>query len=179
VVAPLAVGWVNAAFVAESMHDWSWPGRQVVIVLPLAVIATAWWVDRVPAAQPVLGALTVMGLVYWAWLIVEVANGGTSFSLVVDLERTADPLYRAWRAVLPDYRNPTALTPVLGTAWTAVLVAVAVLGARSVRPVTDADGGADRSGPRSARGGDQDAGAGEGVDIDRPLVELHGEGAVE
>lgn len=178
VVAPLAVGWVNAAFVAESMHDWSWPGRQVVIVLPLAVIATAWWVDRVPAAQPVLGALTVMGLVYWAWLIVEVANGGTSFSLVVDLERTADPLYRAWRAVLPDYRNPTALTPVLGTAWTAVLVAVAVLGARSVRPVTDADGGADRSGPRSARGGDQDAGAGEGVDIDRPLVELHGEGAV-
>jgi hypothetical protein len=134
------VGWVNAAFVAESMHDWSWPGRQVVIVVPLAVIATAWWVDQVPAARPVLGALTIVGLVFWTWLMVEVATGGTSFSLVVDLEGTGNPLYRAWRVVLPDYRNPTTFTPVLGTVWTAALVAVAVFGARSVRTVRDADG---------------------------------------
>jgi hypothetical protein len=139
VVAPLAVGWLTATFVAESMHDWSWPGRQVVIILPLAVIATAWWIDQVPAARPVLGALTIVGLVFWVWLMAEVATGGTSFSLVVDLERTTNPLYRVWRAVLPDYRNPTTLTPMLGTAWTAVLIAVAVVGARSVRSVRRSD----------------------------------------
>jgi hypothetical protein len=131
VAVPLGVGWLNATFVAESMHDWSWPGRQVVIVVPLAVVATAWWVDRVPGAGPVLGALTVVGVVLWAWLLVEVVTGGPSSSLVVDLERTADPLYRAWRSVLPDYRTPTALTPVLGTAWTVMLAGAAAVGARS------------------------------------------------
>ena len=131
VAAPLAVGWLIATFVAESMHDWSWPGRQVVIVVPLAGLAAAWWVDRVPTARRLLFALTAVGLIFWAWLIVEVALGGTSFSLVVDLERTADPLYRVWRAVLPDYRNPTLLTPVLGTVWTALLLGAAWLGART------------------------------------------------
>ena len=145
VAAPLAVGWLSATFVAESMHDWSWPGRQVVLVLPLAAVATAWWLDRVPAAVPALVALTLAGLVLWGWLLVEVATGGTSFSLIVDLERTGNPLYGVWRTVLPDYRNPTLLTPLLGTASTVALMALAALGARAVRrgPGADDDTGAD------------------------------------
>ena len=145
VAAPVAVGWLSATFVAESMHDWSWPGRQVVIILPLAVVATAWWLDRVPAAMPALVALTLAGLVLWGWLLVEVATGGTSFSLIVDLERTGNPLYGLWRTVLPDYRNPTVLTPLLGTASTVALMALAALGARAVRrgPGADDDTGAD------------------------------------
>jgi hypothetical protein len=134
VAVPLAVGWLNATFVAESMHDWSWPGRQVVVVLPLAVIATAWWVDRVPSVRPVLVGLTALGLAFWAWLLIEALAGGSSFSLVVDLERTTNPAYGLWRSLLPDFRNPTWSTPVLATASTAVIAALAVLGARAVRP---------------------------------------------
>jgi hypothetical protein len=133
VVVPLAVGWLNATFVAESMHDWSWPGRQVVVVLPLAVIATAWWVDRVPSVRPVLIALAALGLGFWSWLLIEALTGGSSFSLVVDLERTANPVYGLWRSLLPDFRNPTWSTPVLATASTAVLAGLAGLGAWSVR----------------------------------------------
>jgi hypothetical protein len=152
IVVPLSVGWLTATFVAESMHDWSWPGRQVVVVLPLAVVATAWWIDRVPAGRRLLVGLTAVGLLFWAWLLVEVVVGRTGVSLVVDLEGTADPLYRAWRVVLPDYRNPTALTPVLGVMWTVLLIAVAALGARSVRPPPRADATTNGLGRPEGRG---------------------------
>ncbi|HYN99967.1 MAG TPA: hypothetical protein VEU28_09880, partial [Actinomycetota bacterium] len=36
---PLAAGWLNATFLALTMHGWWWPGRQVVVVLPAAVLA--------------------------------------------------------------------------------------------------------------------------------------------
>jgi hypothetical protein len=129
--APLIVGWLSATFLAESMHDWSWPGRQVIVVLPLAVVVTAWWVDRHRPARGALVALSAVGLCLWLWLLIEVATGGTTFSLVVDFESTTNPIYRAWRAVLPDYRQPTGLTPLLGAAWTLVVLGALVSGARS------------------------------------------------
>ena len=43
---PLAVGWLNATFVAFTMQGWWWPGRQLVVVLPCAVVCIAWWADR-------------------------------------------------------------------------------------------------------------------------------------
>ena len=42
-VAAARVGWLNATFVALTMHGWWWPGRQVVVVLPCVVLAVAWW----------------------------------------------------------------------------------------------------------------------------------------
>ena len=146
-VAPLTVGWLSAAFIAESMHDWSWPGRQVVVALPLAVIATAWWVDRWPSARLVLMGLTVIGLVFWAWLLVEVAAGGQSFSLVVDFERTGNPFYRAWRAMLPDYRTPSAATPVFSAVWLIVLGLAAAVGARSANHAAGSEAVEERPAP--------------------------------
>ena len=35
---PLAAGWLTATFVALTMHGHWWPGRQLVVVLPLALI---------------------------------------------------------------------------------------------------------------------------------------------
>ncbi len=48
-MAPLLTGWLTATFVASTMHGWWWPGRQLVVVLPLAVIAIAMAADRSPA----------------------------------------------------------------------------------------------------------------------------------
>ncbi|MCX7622011.1 MAG: hypothetical protein N2037_14360, partial [Acidimicrobiales bacterium] len=45
-VLPLAAGWLNATFVALTMHGWWWPGRQVVVVVPLLVAAVAWFVHH-------------------------------------------------------------------------------------------------------------------------------------
>ena len=39
---------------------------------------------------------------------------------VVDLQETANPLYRAWSAVLPDYLDVSAATWALHWAWAAV-----------------------------------------------------------
>jgi hypothetical protein len=45
IAVPLAAGWLTATFVALTMHGWWWPGRQIVVVLPLAVIAIALALD--------------------------------------------------------------------------------------------------------------------------------------
>ena len=123
---PLAACWLNATFVALTMHGWWWPGRQVVVVVPALVLATAWWVDRLRRALPALAVAAAGGLVLWWWLLVEVLTGRRS--LVVDFASTADPLARAWHAVLPDYHTPTAATWALHGAWLAALAALAAWG---------------------------------------------------
>ena len=42
----------------------------------------------------------------WGWLLVEVLQ--RRLALIIDFELTRNPLYRAWRLVLPDYRRLTA-----------------------------------------------------------------------
>ena len=54
--APLAAGWLVATFVALTMHGWWFAGRQVVVVLPLAALAVAWWTGP-----------TVAGGCCWPW----------------------------------------------------------------------------------------------------------------
>jgi hypothetical protein len=104
VVAPLAAGWATATWVALTMHGWWWPGRQVVVVAPCLVLVVAWWAGRVRAVRWLVAGAAAWGAVMWTWLVAEVLAG--RHTLIVDFERTGDPLYRAWRAVLPDYRNP-------------------------------------------------------------------------
>jgi hypothetical protein len=100
-------------------------------------------------------------MVLWGWLMVEVLR--ERLTLIIDFEATRNPLYRAWRLVLPDLRNETSLTPVLLTGWIVLLAALAWWGWR-----TAAD----------SAGGDEDAGAGEGADAHGPAVDVQREGAV-
>jgi hypothetical protein len=109
----------------------------------------------------VIAGLGVFGMVLWGWLVIEVLQ--ERLTLIIDFESTRNPLYRAWRLLLPDLRNETSLTPVLLTAWIVVLGALAGWGWRSV-------GG--------SAGGDEDAGAGEGTDAHWPAVDVQREGAV-
>ena len=156
-VVPAAAGWANATWVALTMHGWWWPGRQVVVIVPLLVLATAWWVDRHPPVRPALAVAAVAGFVLWGWLVVEVLQH--RLTLVVDFEATRDPLARAWRTLLPDYRRPGTRTWALQALWLVILALVA------------------RAGWRSGRG-DEDAGAGERADADVVAVDLDRGGAV-
>lgn len=128
--APLAAGWVTATWMALTMHGWWWPGRQVVVVLPCMAIAMACWLDRARApVRALAGMLAAAGVVAWCWLLVEVL--GRERTLIVDFEGTRNPVYRAWRAVLPDYRDPSTATWWLQGAWLVVLGVAAVWSWRS------------------------------------------------
>lgn len=118
-VGPLAAGWVTATWVALTMHGWWWPGRQVVVVLPCVVLAVAWWLDRTRRLLPVLAATTVLGLVSWLWLVTETLRGQRT--LIVDFYETDNPLYRAWRWVLPDYWHLSGGDWMLQAGWLVLL----------------------------------------------------------
>ena len=141
-VAPLVAGWATATWVALTMHGWWWPGRQVVVVVPCLVLAVAWWAGHVRAVRYALAAAGAVGAFAWGWLVVEVLD--RQRTLIFDFESTANPLYRAWRALLPDYRDPTGRDWLVQAAWFAVLGAAAVLARHASRSRSFAAG---RSGP--------------------------------
>lgn len=126
----LAVGWLNATFVALTMHGWWWPGRQVVVVAPLGVVAIAWWAQRcAPWVRAVLAAAGLAGVVAYGFVLVEVLAG--AHSLVVGVEETWNPLLGLWRLVLPDERVTGLRTAILDAAWLAALAALATVAVRS------------------------------------------------
>ena len=128
VALPLAAGWLVATFVALTMQGWWFPGRQVVVVLPAAVLAIAWWARGGGRRLGITLALGAAGVLAYAWIAVEGAMGRIAW--VVDLQATGNPLYRAWTAVLPDYLDVTAATWALHWAWAAAFAAMAVLAVR-------------------------------------------------
>jgi hypothetical protein len=134
-VAPLAAAWLNATFVAQTMHGWWSPGRQIVVALPALVLAVAWWVGRVRAALGLVVALGTIGLVNWAWAVFEASTGRRT--LVVDFFETANPLYRTTASVLPDGMRAAPVDAVWTAVWLVVVAGLAVVGWRSVAPTLD------------------------------------------
>jgi hypothetical protein len=128
--APLVVGWLNATFVALTMHGWWWPGRQVVVVLPCVVLAVAWWASvSHPAVVRAVAVLGLFGASIYAWLVAQAVFG--DLTMVVGFESVTHPVVRAWRVVLPDYRDLGTGDWALHGAWLAAgLAAVAY----AVRP---------------------------------------------
>jgi hypothetical protein len=126
-----AAGWLNATFVALTMQGWWWPGRQVVVVLPLAVLAVAWWAGAWAPARIALGVGLALGAATYLWLLIEGLAG--RLTLVVDFETTTMPVVRALRSVLPDLRLYPSGTTVLLVAWIAVIATLALAGWRTVR----------------------------------------------
>jgi len=128
---PLAVVWLNATFVALTMHGWWWPGRQVVVVLPCAVLAVAWWAAHYRPARALVVVGGVLGAVTFAWLTAEVLT--EHMTLIVDFERTTNPVVRGLRAVMPDGRLMPAGTDALRAVWAAVVLALAAWGVSTLR----------------------------------------------
>lgn len=141
-VVPLVAGWLNATFVAQTMHGWWAPGRQVVVVLPLVVLAVAWWVGQRRALTWVVGGLGAVGAITWLWLVAEVLE--LERTLVVDFWETEALTYRAWSALLPD--GGLFSTDRVGLlAWTAVLAVLGYAGWRSSVPASPSPAVRDRA----------------------------------
>jgi hypothetical protein len=156
----LATGWLIATFVALTMHGWWWPGRQVVAVLPAAVLVVAWWAGAVaPRARGLVVAGLAVGALTFGWLAVEGLVG--RLTLVVDPWRTTGP-HRLLRPLLPDLAHPGPAGRLGELAWVAAAVALGIWGWRSAR----------------LRRLDEDAAAGEGAEADVVVVDAHGQGAV-
>lgn len=124
-VALVAVGWLVATYLALTMHGWWFAGRQVVVVLPAAALLVAVWADRTPTRRVVAICSGLVGVVAWGWLLADGWQGRLTW--VVDFAATGDPLYRAWRLLLPDYMAPHETgTWILHGLWTAALLLAAV-----------------------------------------------------
>lgn len=135
VLSTLLAGWLTATFVALTMAGWWFPGRQVVVVLPAAVLVVAVWVDRARARIATFACLGVLGIASWLWLTVESSTGALTF--IVDFYDTTNPLVRAWRTVLPDFQEVTATTWWLHGVWVGGCLGLLYLGWRGARPAAD------------------------------------------
>ena len=128
---PAAAGWAVATWAAFTMHGFWWPGRQVVVVLPLLLVAVLWWADRAagPLGRAATALLGTVGLVSTAALLVD--GWARELTWVTGFEQVDDPLYSWARLLLPDYRGAlTSRDWLLHAAWIAVLAGLVVVGWR-------------------------------------------------
>ncbi len=122
---PLAVGWLIATFVAATMHGFWWPGRHVVVVVPLAVLLIVEWAARAGRIVQISAAgLGALGVVIYAGMLVDGYTG--TFTWVLGFPNLTGPE----RVLLPDYRGALG---VLHIAWCAVLVGLATAAAVTAR----------------------------------------------
>ena len=130
---PAAAGWLVATWLAYTMHGFWWPGRQVVIVLPLLLIAVLWWLGHLagPRMRAGAGVLGAIGVVATVTLLVDGWNGELTW--VTGFEGVDNPLYGWTRALLPDYRAAGAALWVRHGIWIAVLAGLALVGWRQAR----------------------------------------------
>jgi hypothetical protein len=92
------------------------------------VLAVAWWAGRGGPRRPVLLAVAGgVGVLAQLWLVLDGAAGRVTWA--VDPMATTNPLYRAWRLVLPDYLAMSWWTWALHGAWLAALAVWAAVAA--------------------------------------------------
>jgi len=122
-------GWLVATFVALTMHGWWFPGRQIVIVLPIAIVLIAAWADEAPNPRlRLLVPLGALGVIASGFLVFE--GWQERLTWVVDFGSTHNPFYQAIRGVLPDYMNADALTWALHGLWVVAALLAGWLGRR-------------------------------------------------
>ncbi len=124
----VAAGWAVATWVALTMHGWWWPGRQVVVVLPVAALLIAGVVEGRPRLRAASLAAGALGLATWLWLVVEASTGRRT--LIVDFFETSAPTYRLWAPLFPDHMTPATGDAVLTGLWSLVAIAGAAWGWR-------------------------------------------------
>jgi hypothetical protein len=121
---PLVAGWLTATFVALTMHDWAWPGRQVVVVVPLFALAVAWWAGQSATRIWWVAVTGAVGVLTYIWVLTDALH--ERITVVVDFDRTGAPWFRAVGALLPDYGQPSPGMWVRHAAWIGVLAFLAI-----------------------------------------------------
>lgn len=149
---PLLAGWLTATFVALTMHGFWSPGRQVVVVLPLAAMLIAVALSQVHARAPRrtarrvfvgAGGLGIASIAIMGWVLVTGHQGSLTWVGAPNLTPPA-PI-EAMRAILPNYRDLGPGAWVLHALWvvTAILIGVgsALAGRRlsAPQPLVDRD----------------------------------------
>lgn len=138
VAVPLAAGWFVATFVALTMQGWWFPGRQLVVVLPLAVLAIAWWAREGGRRLLAVAVLGTIGVLAQMWIAVEASTGRLTW--VVDLQTTSNPIYRGWVHVLPEYMRVSGSTWTLHGMWALATAVAVVISYRRERDVIEMRG---------------------------------------
>ncbi|MGH3442730.1 MAG: hypothetical protein ACRDUY_11950 [Nitriliruptorales bacterium] len=128
VLAPLVVGWLGATFLAATMHGWWFPGRQVVVVLPLAVLAVAAWANASRTRRAALLALVSLGAFTTAWFLVAGRQGEATWIYPFSI---GDPWRGIWTAALPAYQRLAAADLARHAAWLLAILLLALQGWRS------------------------------------------------
>lgn len=122
----LLAGYLTATFVALTMHGWWSPGRQIVVVAPIAIIAVARLAEQSRLALRIALGLGALGVVNWLWLAWESNTGRRT--IVVDFAETAAWPYRIVRRLFPDALTDDRVW--LTVPWTVVIVASVLWGVR-------------------------------------------------
>lgn len=130
-VAPLAVGWAVATWVAVTMHGWWFPGRHVLHALPCAVVAVAWWLDRLAIGRIVAWSAVAVGAASSGWLAADAAFGDVT--LVFDPWATTSPVLAAMQPLLPDLRVDALADQVRYALWCAAFVGSVLVAVRHER----------------------------------------------
>ena len=119
--APLAAGWLNATYVALTMQGYWWPGRQVVVVLPLAAVAVLWWVQRLhPVGRAACAGLAMAGVGIYLRVLAAGWDRRTTWMHAPD-ETGLHPV--VWW-LLPDTRELDGGDYVRLVLWTVAVLAV-------------------------------------------------------
>jgi hypothetical protein len=124
---PLAAGWVCATWIAITMNGFWWPGRQLVVVLPVAVLVILTSLARLsPLWTRIAAGAAALGLAYYAVLLVDGYRGATAWVLAPDRVDLHQPM--SW--LLPDDRDLSTLDWVKYALWTLALGAAALSAGR-------------------------------------------------
>lgn len=130
--APIAAGWITATFIAVTMHGYWWPGRQVVVILPLLVVACTIALHRLVSWRSMAYVVTTLGalvgVAYQVWLLSAGRSGTLAWVLAPD-DRPPHPLHYL-REGLPNYRVLSGTDWTLHALWVALCLAMVALGVR-------------------------------------------------
>jgi hypothetical protein len=122
---PALAGWLNASFVALTMHGWWFPGRQMIVVIPCLTLAIAWWSQHVSSITPrALWTCAALGATVYLWLVVQVVV--TDTRLVTTFDQLTHPWWFVARFALPDLRADGSFDAVLLSGWALLALAVAI-----------------------------------------------------
>jgi hypothetical protein len=121
-VVPLAAGWLVATYPALTMHGYWWPGRQVVVVLPLAVLIILCWLARsgriVRATAAVLGAA---GVFTYGCLLADGHSGEVTW--VNGFQQADAPVFHFLHPWLAYYGTTTS-----NVVWLGLIIALLIAG---------------------------------------------------
>ena len=129
-------GWLVATFVALTMHGWWFPGRQVVVILPMLIVLMSIWADT--SRNRIVGLVIAGAVGVGAYVALVVEGLAGRLTWVVDFASTSYLPYRLLARFLPDYMDPGVRTWLLHGMWVVLLGVGVVTGWISGRPAKGA-----------------------------------------